>query len=180
MTDRSFEDGKLVIRRHYKADREDVWDAITTPERLVRWFLPISGDLRVGGRYQLEGNAGGEIVRCDRPAEIGLTWEMGGGVTEVVVRLEEEGESTILTLSHSPVPGELIPNASATAWGLGAGWEMGLAALEKFLAGELPNGPAKDWIAAASPEELMAAGEQAQQISAEWTGVLALRGRGTP
>ena len=77
MTDRGYEDGKLVIRRYYKAGREDVWDAITSPERLVRWFLPISGDLRVGGRYQLEGNAGGEIVRCDRPSEIGLTWEIG-------------------------------------------------------------------------------------------------------
>ncbi|MEV6238055.1 SRPBCC family protein [Lentzea sp. NPDC051838] len=172
MTDRSYEDGKLVIRRHYKADREDVWDAITTPERLVRWFLPISGDLRVGGRYQLEGNAGGEIVRCDRPSEIGLTWEMGGGVTEVIVRLEEEGESTMLTLSHSPVPGELIPNASPTMWGLGAGWEMGLNALEKFLSGLLPEGNAQDWIATASPEDLMAAGVQAQQISDAWKEVL--------
>jgi uncharacterized protein YndB with AHSA1/START domain len=172
MTDRSYEDGKLVVRRHYKAGREDVWDAITTPERLVRWFLPISGDLRIGGRYQLEGNAGGEIVRCDRPSEIGLTWEMGGGVTEVIVRLEPDGDSTVLTLSHSPVPGELIPNASPTTWGLGAGWEMGLNALEEFLSGALPEGDAKDWIAAASQEDLMAAGVRAQQISDAWKEVL--------
>lgn len=172
MTDRSYEDGKLVVRRHYKADREDVWDAITTPERLVRWFLPISGDLREGGRYQLEGNAGGEVVRCDRPREIGLTWEMGGGVTEVVVRLEEDGDSTVLTLSHSPVPGELIPNASPAVWGLGAGWEMGLGALEEFLTGDLPEGAAKDWVATASPEDLAAAGAQAQRISDAWTEVL--------
>ncbi|MFD9704792.1 SRPBCC family protein [Lentzea sp. NPDC059081] len=172
MTDRSFEDGKLVVRRHYKAGREDVWDAITTPERLVRWFLPITGDLRVGGRYQLEGNAGGEIVRCDRPREIGLTWEMGGGVTEVLVALEDQGDSTVLTLSHSPVPGELIPNASPTTWGLGAGWEMGLNALEKFLDGSLPDGAAQDWIATASHEDLVAAGVQAQQISDAWEEVL--------
>lgn len=124
MTDRAYEDGKLVIRRHYKAEREDVWDAITTPERLVRWFLPISGDLRPGGRYQLEGNAGGEVVRCERPSEIGLTWEMG------------------------------------------------LHALEDFLAGNLPEGAAKDWVATASPEDLMAAGVRAQQISDAWTEVL--------
>ncbi|MEU0880341.1 SRPBCC family protein [Lentzea sp. NPDC005914] len=172
MTDRSYEDGKLVVRRHYKAGREDVWDAITTPERLVRWFLPISGDLRIGGRYQLEGNAGGEIVRCDRPSEIGLTWEMGGGVTEVIVRLEPDGDSTVLTLSHSPVPGELIPNASPAMWGLGAGWEMGLIALEEFLTGALPEGNAKDWIASASQEDLMAAGMRAQQISDAWKEVL--------
>ncbi len=172
MVERSYEDRKLVVRRHYKADREDVWDAITTPERLVRWFLPISGDLRPGGRYQLEGNAGGQVVRCDRPSQIGLTWEMGGGVTEVVVRLEADGDSTVLTLSHSPVPGELITNASPTMWGLGAGWEMGLDALGRFLSGDLPDGAAKDWIAAASQEDLVAAGVRAQQISDAWAEVL--------
>ena len=45
---------------------EDVWDALTNPERIGRWFLPISGDYRLGGRYQFEGNAGGEIVACER------------------------------------------------------------------------------------------------------------------
>ena len=44
------------------------------PERIPRWFLPVSGDLRLGGRYQLEGNAGGEVLevlataRPGRPA----------------------------------------------------------------------------------------------------------------
>ena len=166
MTDRGYEDGKLVIRRYYKAGREDVWDAIATPERLVRWFLPISGDLRAGGRYQLEGNAGGEIVRCDRPSEIGLTWEIGELNTDVLVRLEADGDSTILTLTHSPMPGELVP-------GTGAGWELGLVALEKYLADELPEGRAVDWIAASPPEDLAAAHAMAEQIAAEWVKVLA-------
>ena len=30
---------------------DDVWDACTNPERIPRWFLPVSGDLRLGGRY---------------------------------------------------------------------------------------------------------------------------------
>lgn len=165
MTDRSHEDGKLVIRRHYKAEREDVWDAITDPERLVRWFLPISGDLRVGGRYRLEGNAGGEIVRCDRPSEIGLTWEIGEMSTDVLVRLDPDGDATILTLTHSPMPGEFVP-------GTGAGWELGLVALEKYLAGELPDGRAVDWIAASAQEDLAAAHELAEQIAAEWVKVV--------
>ena len=49
---------------------DDVWDACTNPERIPRWFLPVSGDLRVGGRYQLEGNAGGTIERCDPPRSV--------------------------------------------------------------------------------------------------------------
>ncbi|ANZ35718.1 hypothetical protein BBK82_06135 [Lentzea guizhouensis] len=165
MTDRSYHGDKLVIRRQYKATREDVWDAITTPERLVRWFLPISGDLRVGGRYQLEGNAGGEVVRCDPPAEIGLTWEIGEMHTDVLVRLEADGDTTVLTLTHSPMPGEFVP-------GTGAGWELGLVALEKHLAGDLPEGRALDWIAASAPEDMAAAQALAEQIAAEWVEVL--------
>ena len=37
-----------VVRfeRTYDAAVDDVWDAVTNPERITRWFLPISGDLR--------------------------------------------------------------------------------------------------------------------------------------
>src|SRR5918996_5074153 len=50
-----------VARRRYVAERPDVWDALTTAERIPRWFLPVSGDLAVGGHYQLEGNASGVV-----------------------------------------------------------------------------------------------------------------------
>ncbi|AXB46535.1 SRPBCC domain-containing protein [Amycolatopsis albispora] len=53
----------LRLTRTYDAEVEDVWDALTNEERIPRWFLPITGELKVGGKYQLEGNAGGEIRR---------------------------------------------------------------------------------------------------------------------
>ncbi|HWI02255.1 MAG TPA: SRPBCC domain-containing protein, partial [Acidimicrobiales bacterium] len=56
-----------TVSRTYDAGLDDLWDACTNPERIPRWFLPVSGDLRPGGRYQLEGNAGGTIERCDPP-----------------------------------------------------------------------------------------------------------------
>ena len=56
-------------------------DAVTSAERIPRWFLPVSGRLELGGRYQLEGNAGGTIRRCERPSHLGLTWELGGDVS---------------------------------------------------------------------------------------------------
>ena len=38
-------EGRTVrLRRTYDAPIEDVWDALTSPERISRWFLPISGD----------------------------------------------------------------------------------------------------------------------------------------
>jgi uncharacterized protein YndB with AHSA1/START domain len=165
----------LLIRRTYDATPEDVWDALTDPERLVRWFLPITGDLRVGGRYHLEGNASGEIVHCDEPREIGVTWEFGGGTSDVRLRLTPAGDVTLLKLEHSPVPTEIIANASPEIWGLGSGWEMGMTALADFLAGKLPEGRATDWVANASPEDLTAAGRLAGQISDAWTAVIAAR-----
>ena len=47
----------VLLRRAFPAPVEDVWDACTTAERIGRWLMPVSGDLRLGGRYQLQGNA---------------------------------------------------------------------------------------------------------------------------
>ena len=52
----------VAISRSYAAAAEDLWDAVTNGERIPRWLLPVSGDLEVGGRYQLERNAGGTVT----------------------------------------------------------------------------------------------------------------------
>ena len=57
------------LTQSYPSPIDDVWDAVTTAERIARWFLPVSGDLRLGGRYQLQGNAGGEVLECRPPAD---------------------------------------------------------------------------------------------------------------
>ncbi|MGH3231659.1 MAG: SRPBCC domain-containing protein, partial [Streptosporangiaceae bacterium] len=66
----------ITVSRSYPAELTDVWDACTSPERIPRWFLPVSGELKEGGRYQLGGNAGGTITRCDPPYGFDATWEM--------------------------------------------------------------------------------------------------------
>ena len=48
----------VILTRAYPTGLADMWDACTNPERILRWFLPVSGDLQAGGRFQLEGNAG--------------------------------------------------------------------------------------------------------------------------
>ena len=53
----------VTVSRSYPAELADVWEACTNPERIPRWFLPVRGELKEGGRYQLEGNAGGTITR---------------------------------------------------------------------------------------------------------------------
>ncbi len=90
----------LTISQVYDTDVEDMWDAVTNPERIPRWFLPVSGELRVGGKYQLEGNAGGTVERCDPPKSFAATWEFGGNVSWIEVRLTPEGAGTRFELEH--------------------------------------------------------------------------------
>jgi hypothetical protein len=68
----------VTVRQVYDTDPADLWDAVTNIERIPRWFLPISGDLKVGGSYQLEGQAGGTVLTCDPPknsAAVGMGWD---------------------------------------------------------------------------------------------------------
>ncbi len=136
----------LRLRRTYDAPIEDVWDALTNPARIGRWFLPISGDYRIGGRYQLEGNAGGEIVSCDRPNSLKVTWaygEMGNpaDVSDVEVRLTSAGnEGTTLELEHTAVvPDEMWDQFGPGA--VGVGWEQGALGLALHLRGGLVGDP---------------------------------------
>jgi len=117
-----------VARRAYPTDRADLWDAVTSAERIPRWFLPVSGDLAVGGRYQLEGNAGGTVQRCDAPESFAVTWEFGGSVSWLTVALTEDGEGTVLELVHEAVvPRELWDQYGPGATGVG--WDLGLVGL---------------------------------------------------
>ena len=89
----------VTLQRQYPAEAADVWDALTDPERVRRWFLPLSGDLREGGAFQLEGNASGDILRCAAPERLVVTFGAPNSVVEV--RLVEQGEGTLLILEHS-------------------------------------------------------------------------------
>ena len=134
------------LRREYDAPIEDVWDALTNPERIGRWFLPISGDYRLGGRYQFEGNAGGRIVACERPNMLKVTWEFGEpaselDASEVVVRLSAGDDgATRLELDHTAV----VPDEMWSEYGPGAvgvGWEGGVLGLSLHLRGERLEDP---------------------------------------
>ncbi|GIG41302.1 SRPBCC family protein [Cellulomonas phragmiteti] len=123
----------VVARRTYRAEPADVWDALTDAERLPRWFAPVTGDLHVGGRYQVEGNAGGVVEECDAPRRFSLTWEMGDQVSWVEVLLAPADGGTDLTLSHEAVVDpqfweQFGPGA------VGVGWDLALWGLAAHLA----------------------------------------------
>jgi uncharacterized protein YndB with AHSA1/START domain len=121
-----------IARRVYPAGQADLWDTLTSPDRIPRWFLPVSGDLKPGGRYQLEGNAGGVVERCEEPESFAVTWEFGGMLSWLEVTLTPDGERTLLELVHEAPEdpglwGQFGPGA------LGVGWDLALMGLGRHV-----------------------------------------------
>lgn len=122
---------KLVVAvRSYPTSVEDLWDALTSAERLPRWFAPVHGDLRLGGRFQVEGNAGGEVLACEPPHRFEISWEMHDDISWVEVLLSgaPDGSSARLELRHTAsVPPEFWEQYGPGA--VGVGWDLGLLGL---------------------------------------------------
>lgn len=141
--DLPFADGpgsSVLLRRTYDAPVEDVWDACTNQQRVSRWMGPVEGDLRLGGAFQIEGNAGGEILRCEEPRLLRVTWVLGEGMaTEVEVRLASDGNGTVLELEHT-APAAVVDElfrayGPGGTIGIGGGWDLALVGLGFELAG---------------------------------------------
>lgn len=136
----------VVLRRSYDAAVEDVWDAITNPDRINRWFLPVTGDLRLGGTYQLKDNAGGEIVRCEPPHLLKVTWVYGDNpteadVSEVEVRLSAgAGGETVFELEHAAVTDPERWDTYGPG-AVGVGWDLALLGLSLHFRGESIDDP---------------------------------------
>lgn len=122
----------LTASRDYPTDPDDLWDAITNPQRIPRWFFPISGDLRLGGNYQLEGHASGTITNCDKPNKLTFTWEFNGEVSWVELNLHATETGTHLSLEHiAHVPQEMWDQFGPGA--VGVGWDMTLFGLAQHI-----------------------------------------------
>lgn len=112
---------------------EDLWGAITDSDHVPRWFLPLSGELKLGGRYQLKGNASGEITACTRPSYLALTWKFGENLSWVEIRCAVQQAGTVwLELKHT---GHLSPHWDEYGPGAaGVGWELAFMGLARYLA----------------------------------------------
>jgi uncharacterized protein YndB with AHSA1/START domain len=159
----------VLLRRSYPAPIEDVWEAMTDPDRVERWFFPVSGDLRAGGTFQLEGNAGGDILECEPPRLLKLTF--GAPTSLVELRLSPDGTiATVLELDHT-VPIEMAGSGAGALY-VGPGWDGAFLALGLYLSGEVAADPVA---AANSPEGL----EFSKQSVHAWTTVVESSGTAT-
>jgi uncharacterized protein YndB with AHSA1/START domain len=123
----------IVATRTYAASADQLWDALTNASQLEQWFLPISGDLTVGGRYQFEGNAGGEIRKCEAPVHLAVTWEMRDDNSLLDLKLTAlDAGHTELTMEHSgDVANEFWEQYGPCA--VAIGWDMALFGVAEHL-----------------------------------------------
>lgn len=129
-----------VMTRTYAAPIEDVWDACTNPERLARWYVPVTGEFRVGGRIEQAMMGSGEITGCEPPHH--LTLSLGnGGCDEIELRLTPAAsDATHLELQHATTIGqhEIGGELYDAIFCMGGGYYPRLWALDRYLRGTLP------------------------------------------
>jgi uncharacterized protein YndB with AHSA1/START domain len=157
---RNFEkDGKpasaVTLTRLYDTSVDDLWDALTSKERVARWFLPVEGDLQLGGTYQLKGNAGGTITACKPPTHFAATWEFGGAVSWIEVALAAERDQARLTLEHTAVIEDHWNQFGPGA--VGIGWDLAIAGLERYLAtgASVDHATAEAWMVSPAGKAFM-------------------------
>jgi uncharacterized protein YndB with AHSA1/START domain len=143
---------RTLLSRAFATGATDLWDALTNPDRIPRWFLPITGELGVGGSYQLQGNAGGTIEECEPPRRFRVTWVYGEApATWLTVTLHPEGPSSRLDVEHvGPVPEELWAQFGPSATGIG--WDLALHGLALHLDTGASGDPAAIAAWTASPD----------------------------
>jgi uncharacterized protein YndB with AHSA1/START domain len=129
------------FEREYVAAVEDVWSAVTDPERLRRWLAAGGAVLepRVGGRFELWMSPGagetvwGTVLAIEPPRLLEVEWRYEGEDESVLrIELEPRGERTLLVLDHRRLQ-------EGQAAGYGAGWHAYLDALGDVL-GRRPAG----------------------------------------
>lgn len=122
----------VVASRIYETDVADLWDAVTDAARLKRWFSPVTGELKLGGRFHVEGNASGTITACEPGKSYAGTWEFMGHTSWIEVTVSAEGDGAKLEISHiAPHPNPHWDQFGAGAGGVG--WELGLLGLGEHL-----------------------------------------------
>lgn len=114
-------DGEGVVRMGDRLDTgiDDLWGALTDPERLAHWFGEVEGELSQGGgfrvRIALSGERTGRVEACEPPQHLLLT--MGDpdpqpgqpGQTVIEAHLIADGAQTRLIWEERGMPVDLLP-----------------------------------------------------------------------
>jgi uncharacterized protein YndB with AHSA1/START domain len=143
---RRLEDGRgaVTMEDFFDTGIDDLWSAVTDPDRLARWLASVDGELRVGGRIHAKFTSTyegpGRIDVCDAPRQLRVTFEPGTtDETVMEANLTPVGDRTRLIIEERGLPLEDVS-------GHGAGWQAHVEDLAAHLAGREPGEWRERWI----------------------------------
>jgi uncharacterized protein YndB with AHSA1/START domain len=129
------EDGRGVVRLEdlYDTDIDDLWSALTRPDRLARWLAVVDGDARLGGvlraRFTSHWEGTIRVDVCEPPKRLLVTsWSDDTEETVMEAWLSAEGNGTRLIIEERGLP---IEDVAAH----GAGWQVHVEDLAALVAG---------------------------------------------
>jgi uncharacterized protein YndB with AHSA1/START domain len=136
--------GVVRIEDRYDTDVDDLWEALTDPERLRRWYAVVEGDLRPGGEFRTyiadaDIESTGRVEVCDPPRRLLLTtretdesYQRGQGVPPfdgaIEATLTSDGDQTVLVIEVRGMPLDKVAF-------YGAGWQIHAENLAGYIAG---------------------------------------------
>ncbi|RNL81175.1 SRPBCC domain-containing protein [Nocardioides marmorisolisilvae] len=123
--------GGLRVEDVYDTDIDDLWNAVTTPDRLARWMGEVTGDLQVGGTFQASFRSTwtgpGRVEVCEAPHRLLVALEPDTeDRTEIEAWLTTEGDKTRLVVEERGLPIEHVHFH-------GAGWQAHLEDLTNYV-----------------------------------------------
>jgi uncharacterized protein YndB with AHSA1/START domain len=146
--------GVVRIEDRYETTIDDLWRAVTEPDRLSRWYGQVEGDLSPGGEFRTyvtdaEIEVSGRVEACEPPRRLLVTtretdesYGRGQGVPPfdeaIEVTLTADGDQTILVIEVRGMPLDKIEF-------YGAGWQVHAEHLAAYLAGRDPGDTEARW-----------------------------------
>jgi uncharacterized protein YndB with AHSA1/START domain len=125
--------GAIRIEDIFATDAEDLWSAITDPDRLAHWIATVEGDLHLGGHFHARFTSGwdgpGRVDSCEPPHRLVLAMAPGTAEETVIeASLAPATGGTLLVVEERRLPLAELPFH-------GAGWLVHLEDLGTHLAG---------------------------------------------
>jgi uncharacterized protein YndB with AHSA1/START domain len=158
--------GVVRIEDRYDADIDDLWLALTDPDRLAWWYGQVEGELRSGGQFHLyvesdNVDCSGRVEACEPPRRLLVTtreteesYGQGQGVPPFDERIEAtltaDHDQTILVIEVKGMPLDKIAY-------YGVGWQIHAENLAGYLAGRERGDVEPRWEALIPPYQDLAA-----------------------
>ena len=158
--------GVVRIEDRYDTDIDDLWSAVTEPDRVARWYGKVDGDLRLGGAFTLyvasaDLHSTGRIDVCEPPRNLRVTTretdesaQRGNGPAPfektIEATLTPDGAQTILAIEVRGVPLDKIEY-------FGTGWQIHAENLAAYLTGSESADTESHWAELVTAYQAMSA-----------------------